>query len=134
MMTGSKRRLLLGLASVSAVILGAKLGFPKPGSASYPHDDLTSALLGIVSRHHAASIGRAYRQIAPDDASHPFLAQRIISPQSREWFLATTGQERTRFLARRIRADFARGRTVIVHGWILSITEARLCALSPPVA
>jgi len=27
-----------------------------------------------------------------------------------------------------IRADFADGRTVKVDGWVLSLTEARLCA------
>jgi hypothetical protein len=28
-----------------------------------------------------------------------------------------------------VRGDFAHGRTVIVDGWILSVTEARQCAL-----
>ena len=29
----------------------------------------------------------------------------------------------------RVRDDFARGRTVVVDGWLLSTTEARQCAL-----
>jgi len=29
----------------------------------------------------------------------------------------------------RVRADFAAGRVVVVRGWILSVTEARECAL-----
>jgi hypothetical protein len=33
-------------------------------------------------------------------------------------------------IAARVRDDFANGRIVTVDGWMLSITEARLCALA----
>ena len=29
-----------------------------------------------------------------------------------------------------VRADYAAGRTVILSGWVLSVSEARLCALA----
>jgi hypothetical protein len=32
-------------------------------------------------------------------------------------------------VAELVRSDFAEGRTVVVHGWVLSVTEARQCAL-----
>ena len=39
------------------------------------------------------------------------------------------GGRKVEMIRRRIRRDFDRGRTVEVGGWILSLTEARLCAL-----
>jgi hypothetical protein len=33
-------------------------------------------------------------------------------------------------IAARVRDDFAAGRVVMLDGWMLSVTEARLCALT----
>jgi hypothetical protein len=59
----------------------------------------------------AAVIGRAYLEIAPDDAA----ASRLL-PGDHD------------ALRERIVDDFASGRTVRIDGWILAVTEARLCA------
>lgn len=73
------------------------------------------------------SIGAAFRSAHPEEGSAGALMYRLASeiggvarPSSRDI------QQR---LARSVQADFARGRTIQLEGWILSVTEARQCAL-----
>lgn len=60
------------------------------------------------------SIGNQYRAMYPDESSKHSLVK----------LLNTTPTDGT------IANDFATGKTVIVDGWLLSVTEARQCALS----
>jgi hypothetical protein len=79
----------------------------------------------------ARSIGAAYLQGAPAEAE----PQRLLAllggtPEaSADLMRASTEELRSRFRRQR-REDFARGQTVLVRGWMLSATEARLCALT----
>lgn len=43
---------------------------------------------------------------------------------------ARTRQTAQTALARAVRSDFREGRTIELHGWVLSRTEAELCALA----
>jgi hypothetical protein len=50
-----------------------------------------------------------------------------------EWaMLLSGGSPRAirRFMKKQCRVDFARDRVVLVDGWLLAVTEARLCALA----
>ena len=60
-----------------------------------------------------ARIGQAYRTQAPDEAQK----DKLIG-------LLRTGVD-----PQQIRAEYAAGNTVILKGWVLSLTEARQCAL-----
>jgi hypothetical protein len=79
----------------------------------------------------ARSIGAAYLDGAPAEAD----PQRLLAllggtPEtSADLMRASVEDLRNRFRRQR-REDFARGRTVLVRGWVLSATEARLCALA----
>ena len=74
-------------------------------------------LLDILDDDDAVrAIGHAYRRRFPahDDA------------QTLGGMLA---EERAERLSTCVQADFAHGRTIQLNGWILSVTEARQCAL-----
>ena len=60
-----------------------------------------------------ARIGQAYRTQAPDEAQK----DKLIG-------LLRTGVD-----PQHIRGEYAAGNTVILKGWVLSLTEARQCAL-----
>lgn len=69
-------------------------------------------------------LGRHYREITPGEVTHRALSKAImtdVDPNDRSPFAGR--------LSQRIRRDFGAGRTVTLHGWILSVTEARQCAL-----
>ena len=71
------------------------------------------------------SVGRSYLEIYPQEADKRQLMWSILgakSPQDLDTF--------RRVLHSRRNQDFHRENFVIVDGWMLSRTEARLCALT----
>ena len=76
-----------------------------------------AGLGSLFTRPDAArAIGAAYLRAYPQEA-------RVV----RSLRIAANGRED---VATRVRADFAGGDVVMVEGWMLSRTEARLCALA----
>ena len=85
---------------------------------------LESALRDLVThRDSAASLGRAYLAVMPGEASAVRLVPLILGKAA-----APIGQEGARVRSR-IQADFDAAQVVTIDGWIVSRTEARLCAL-----
>lgn len=79
----------------------------------------------------AAVLGARYLARMPEEADRELLARLIAGARRRALRLARADTRRLRaLLARQQRADFACGRTVCLDGWVLSRTEARLCALA----
>jgi hypothetical protein len=96
-------------------------------------NSLASKLAGFFSRKESAVlVGREYLRCAPREADVRLLVDLICSFQEeRRAELASADMAKLReLLLLRQRQDFGEGRTVHVHGWILSETEARLCALA----
>jgi hypothetical protein len=95
----------------------ATRAFPMPG------DGIPFA----CDRQAAEKVGRRYLAIAPSEANVGSLLEHLglaASPSD-------DGDEHrthTRFAERR-RREFANGDTVVIDGWILARSEARLCAL-----
>jgi hypothetical protein len=93
-----------------------------------------AAQLSGVLRHQAAAgqIGRAYLRAHPSEAD----PERLIAGITGGWEqgpaeLDRLGRDALRLrLREQIRADFAQGRTVLVEGWVLATSEARLFGLS----
>jgi len=76
----------------------------------------------------AVVIGREYLRVASAHWKPERLATLISSCCGERAF--DSGVEALRrSLARRTRQDFAEGQIVRIHGWMLSVTEARLCGL-----
>jgi hypothetical protein len=92
-----------------------------------------SRLTGIFSRRQSArAVGRAYLRVAPGEADPQILMGAITGTTPDLHRVLDHGDDADlgAALRNRIRRDFADGRTVSVEGWLLSQTEARLCALA----
>jgi hypothetical protein len=75
----------------------------------------------------AYSIGTAFARTMPEAArSADLLAAAFLTEQPAAF--ATIDELRASILMQ-IHGDFAEGRVVNVDGWLLAVTEARLCAL-----
>jgi hypothetical protein len=125
----SRRTFLAGLA---AGIVGAAIGLRRYWSGGGAGRDAALRLAGVL-RHPdgAALLGRLYLAGHPQEADAARLATLIaaaldpaLTPVS-----AATDTALRAGLEERIRTDFTRGEMVAVGGWLLSVTEARLCAL-----
>ena len=83
-------------------------------------------LLAIVGPEQVREIGRQYRRTVPAEDDAQALRASILA--GAPWG-SRLGLARRPPVAERVRDDFAADRTVVVHGWVLSVTEARQCAL-----
>jgi hypothetical protein len=86
----------------------------------------------FIHKESASSVGIEYLKCVPKEADVHTLVHLIFSTKSElrtELNKADTNKFRKLLLLQQ-RQDFEHGRTVKVQGWILSETEARLCALA----
>ena len=120
----TRRRLLIA----AAAIVGAAAAGPSallPLIERMTSADAAGLLRGLIThRESAAQLGRTYLDAHPNEARRAALMRQLAGP------IALTSAERAaREVATRVRADYAMGRTVVIEGWVLSRTEARLYAL-----
>jgi hypothetical protein len=122
----------------SLVWLGALGAHPSRSwatpAARRTSDPVASRLVALL-RHpeSAVVIGTAYLRLAADERRPDRLA-RAIESRCGGRVLDGDRDARRRCLSEGVRRDFAEGRVVRIDGWLLSVTEARLCALAALVA
>jgi hypothetical protein len=118
--------------------LGALIGFPitmgilTPGPTGpffLGHPSVSREFLeSVVGDWDAARrLGEAYLRQHPDEADREWLLREVMGDSA-------PGGERLQRLASRRRQDLHRGTIVIVDGWVLARTEARLCAAASRLA
>ena len=83
------------------------------------------ALLAAVGPDATHAIGRSYLAMNSYGIDAPSLRRAILA--SRPWSARLIG--RSPPVSELVNTDFNDGKTVVVDGWILSVTEARQCAL-----
>lgn len=122
----SRRRLLQFGGLLAAALLFGRRPLARPAG----RDSLPERLAGLVRRRAEARIlGRAYLGDHPEEANPTTLARLICAPAGEPARPLDASDLRTA-VSGRVRGDFHEGRTVALHGWILSVTEARLYALT----
>jgi hypothetical protein len=85
-------------------------------------------LAQLCDESTVVSIGKRYREITP--------AENKLSTLGRLLFADDTGEEIknkdksfwSAVLEQKIQIDFESGRTIIINGWVLALTEVRQCA------
>lgn len=79
----------------------------------------------MLGPERVRSLGTRYLRTAPSESSASALrtaiSERVSSGLHLPWDRTSVDDA--------VREDFAKGRVVLVDGWILSLTEARQCAL-----
>ncbi|MFZ5778641.1 MAG: hypothetical protein ACOY4R_00355 [Pseudomonadota bacterium] len=116
----SRRRLL------SSLILTV-VAFPSTSAMSTRREGVTALLPHL---HAARLIGSHYLALVPQERSAARLSESVFGDID----AAVDGPDALAHLRRLVDArrhrDFSTGDTVILNGWLLARTEARLCALS----
>ena len=82
-------------------------------------------LLPVLGPAVVSDIGRRYRRAYQDESTAPRLRAAIGASHQSTGMIGWTQQS----LDEQLLAYFVDGRTVVVNGWVLSVTEARQCAL-----
>lgn len=124
------RRALLGSAGVVA-LGGIAYGGSRLGCTFVPrnHPDFFSLIDVVPDSPVTQRIGRSALNVASMESDLPGLARAL---SDRPLILQAIAQDcpntRRTLVQDQCAADFACDRTVIVDGWVLSETEATLCA------
>lgn len=114
--------LKLSLAATPAMALA--LNACRSGANS-PQEALAQpeSLYGIMDKNELQAVGKAY--LAQSPATADALRAQILMQSSP----VTSASGTSRLIAEAVQQDFVNGRTIILNGWVLSLTEARQCAL-----
>lgn len=118
-----KRRTFLYLTTTGAVATLAPF-FKSCRATPATHTALNTPqfLATICDTQTIRKIGTEYRATAANENRESQLTDLLTSG------LDQTKDESSQ-LAEKIKADFAAGRTITLNGWVISVTEARQCAL-----
>jgi hypothetical protein len=128
----TRRRLLqLLVGSLGAVGVGPLAQSAENLTRHQAKTLLPSKLSEILPhRKSASAVGREYLKIAPLEADVSRLLELIGAPEKSIRDRSSADAEAlAEWLQAKQRDDFDQGRIVLVQRWMLSQTEARLCAL-----
>ncbi len=117
----------------AGAVLSLAAWIPGCGPSEQADDGLFETLAGFYEdRASAAAVGRAYLEGAPEEARRDVLLDRLCGPRRSEWAALARSAPEELFAAIRSqhRSDFEAGRVASVDDWILSLTEARMCAIA----
>lgn len=129
----ARREFLKNCGRCAVAPLGVLFSGHLMGARGSPRNAAQDSLEQLLSnRTSVVRVGTAYLSTAPEDADPNVAIDRMRRHGDALASALETGNPgRVRRLAARdMREDFAEGRIVKVDGWLLSQTEARLCALA----
>ncbi|HEY6977247.1 MAG TPA: hypothetical protein VH396_13215 [Chitinophagaceae bacterium] len=122
-----KRRKFIQLSAFAA----ATVSFPFLHSCSSPAGEHKMSQPVFLSRlfdeNMIREAGKAYLQKTPSENDDDKLVQLLADNSS----IVNSTDEKAihQYLDKKINHDFETGKTVLVKGWVLAVTEARQCAL-----
>ncbi len=131
---GMNRREFLALSLGGACAVFLQFGRLRMAHAGLPQQDLLRARLSGLLRHtdSARIVGREYLHRYPQEATVSVLLDLIAADGAGGQAALSKGpdDELRALLDHKMRQDFADEKVVQLQGWVLSVTEARLCALT----
>lgn len=74
-------------------------------------------------------IGISYRRKFPEEKAKEELIKLLLSNNSGKEIKSTDKSMVVQLLNNKIHAEFSEYKTIIINGWVISLTEARQCAL-----
>ena len=124
----SRRTFLGGVLTVAATtVLGLRWWRERRDARNH----VTALLELLEHRDSAVVLGRRYREAVPSEAGKEPLIVALADTFGQAIDLpAGAPAMLRRIVDEQIHRDFNSGRVVEVDGWLLSMTEARLCALA----
>ncbi|HEY3404668.1 MAG TPA: hypothetical protein VGK59_14865 [Ohtaekwangia sp.] len=125
-----KRRVFISLSTVGVALLGVPWI-----TGCNQNNDLHEALsqpgiLGhLCDEKGILEIGKKYIKQVPEEASLDQLIQLLLTTDGTTLPRSSERTAIQSLLDKKIEEDFQANRTRVVNGWVLSVTEARQCAV-----
>ena len=84
----------------------------------------------ICDENVIREIGKAYRKIKPQEDKQGQLINRLMTDEKGKKIASDLTDEKLKTIIDQIiKSDFKKENTINLNGWVLSVTEARQCAL-----
>ncbi len=115
----------IGAAAVSIPYLNCK------GSANAYDKKLAlpQSLAKITDEKEIMAIGKAYGSMHKEEYNIKALEEQLQTNKTGNISSNTPEKEFDMFLEKNINNDLDQGNTLVINGWVISLTEARQCAL-----
>lgn len=122
----TRRHVLRQLATILSAVAVSSPAYSTQGASRGVSDSNLSVVIDelISNQTSAAIIGESYLAQYEHERSADILSHEIHASLGVE-----TGEIDQQDLLKQIRVDFEHADIINLHGWLLSRTEARLCAL-----
>ena len=124
-----KRKTFIRLATTASVALYLPNCRPKTN----PFTKILArpeALQHLCDSKTIQEIGEAYQKQAEDGNDETVLVNLLSTDKQGKPIIETTNNTSiASILSQKIQQDFQQNKIVVVNGWVLSLTEARQCAL-----
>lgn len=126
-----KRRKFIYISTLGAFAISAPfLGCNNANPALDKKLDVPDMLSHLTDAKRITEIGKAYGDKFKNEYSIHQLENLLSEDANGKKFTENTSdKEINEALAKKVQSDFDEGRIVRVKGWVLSLTEARQCAL-----
>lgn len=87
-------------------------------------------ILGLFcGEEEIRAIGKQYRALTPDEDKKKRLIELLLSGNAGQKITSNANSIVSDWLDKKIKEEFKEGKTIIANGWVISVTEARQCAL-----
>lgn len=127
-----QRRTFFQLVATTGVLLPFGACLPEPTAPAPLAQPLSlSAILDDDGLRH---LGEQYRAHHPDEATTDRLAEHMLRDAVGQPPTKDDPEQLATFLLQKIHRDYEAEHTVMLGGWVLSVTEARQCALFSLIA
>jgi len=124
-----KRRIFVRIITIATAGLYLPItGCKSKGNGLASMLSQPNALQHICDAETIRQIGKVYQKLVPGENEETLI--RLLSPNIGHAIDKSTDDNLVKsVLEKRVRQDFQENKTMVVDGWVLSVTEARQCAL-----
>jgi hypothetical protein len=124
-----KRRNFIITASTAAIGLPAAYYIKKHYWKSSESIFIPGVLGNFCDARTLVEIGREYRKSVPAEDEKQRLKGLILTSKAGKKLASSDKMEIEIFIDKKNQEEFSSYNTVIIKGWVISVTEARQCAL-----
>ena len=126
-----KRRTFIIAALAATAAVTVPVVYYNRSRDNLPKDPLArpEILAELTDEKTLQEIGIRYRKLFPSENTKERLKELLITDQNGRQTAPTGDLALSEWLNEKIRHDFSTFSTATVNGWVISITEARQCAL-----
>lgn len=124
-----KRKTFLISAAVAGVGLPISYYYYKKGKKTYNTAEMPDMLAQFCDEKTLKEIGAAYRSRVPAENDKAKLTQLLLTGAKGQSLKASDKEAVSKALNNKTLSDFSKFNTLTLKGWVISVTEARQCAL-----